>query len=249
MKINSVDRAIQILELLSEHPRGLRLTELSAMLDLHPSSLHHIISTLTPYEYISQDPETKKYSLGFRLLSLGRKVLESIDVRNIAKAHMEELNRKCNLAVHLSILKGDKVVYIDKINPGEGLSLVSYPGFSTEAYATSGGKVLLAGLSDEKLRYLYKDKELKTYGKRTITKFSDLMIELDKIRKQGYSIDDEEYYEGVRCVAAPIYAGNMLVASVSITGPTFDITIDRINSDLKEMVIACSQTISSKMRW
>ena len=80
MKINSVERCIRIIEALSEHPQGLKLTELSAKLDLHPSSVHHIIHTLSPYDYIAQKGGTKKYRLGLRFLEISRRITENIDI-------------------------------------------------------------------------------------------------------------------------------------------------------------------------
>jgi DNA-binding IclR family transcriptional regulator len=249
MKINSVDRAIRILELLSEYPRGLKLTEISKILDIHPSSLHHIIHTLSPYDYIAQDSDTKRYSLGLRLLTISSRLLESIDIRKIARVHLEELKNKCQQTIHLAILKEDKVVYIDKLDATGTLSLATYIGFSTDAYAAAGGKVLLSGLSDEKVKSLYHGKTFKKYGKNTIHKLSNLLVELDAIRGRGYALDDEEYYEGVRCVAAPITSGNKIVASTSITGSKFAITIERIERELKYMIIEYAEKISAELRW
>jgi DNA-binding IclR family transcriptional regulator len=96
---------------------------------------------------------------------------------------------------------------------------------------------------------IYKGTSLKKYGKNTITRLDRLLNELKKIRKEGYAIDDEEYYEGVRCVAAPIRAGGQVVASVSITGSIFTMTMERINNKLKKLVMKTAEMISSEMRW
>ncbi|TET82031.1 MAG: IclR family transcriptional regulator, partial [Desulfobacteraceae bacterium] len=87
------------------------------------------------------------------------------------------------------------------------------------------------------------------YGKNTITSIDDLFKELEKIRKQGYAIDNEEYYEGVRCVAAPIRAGGKIVAALSITGSIFTMTMERINNELKQLVMDKAHKISSEMQW
>jgi len=248
MKINSIDRAIRIIELLSENPRGLKLTEISRILDIHPSSIHHIIHTLSPYEYIAQDPDTKKYTLGFRLLEISRRILENIDIRIVARKHLEQLRKKTQETVHLSVLRAGKVVYIDKLDTTGSLSLSTYVGFATDPHAAAGGKTLLADLTDENVKEIYFNRPLKRYGKNTFIKMPMLLEELEKIRKQRYAIDDEEYYEGIRCIAAPIRTGHKTIASISVTGSIFTLTMERIDRELKDLVIKTAEIISNKLR-
>lgn len=249
MKLISLDKSLQIVELLSKYPSGLSLSELTTKSGFPKSTIHHILSTFLPYEYVAQEPETKKYSLGFKFLNISNLILGNIDIRKIAHKYLLQLHEECMEAVHLAILRNGKVVYIDKINKPDGLSLVTYVGFYTEPHAAAGGKILLSELSTDKIIQIYQGKSLKKYGKNTITSVDKLLNELKKIKKDGYAIDDEEYYEGVRCVAAPIRAGGQVVASVSITGSIFTITMERINNKLKKLVIETAEKISSEMRW
>jgi len=249
MKLSSLDKSLQILDILGKNPQGLRLLALTAKSGFPKSTIHHILSTFLPYDYVAQHPETKKYSLGFKFLSLGKVILDNIDVRRIANPHLRQLHEECNEAVHLAILRDGKVVYIDKIdNPG-GLSLATYIGFSTDPHAAAGGKVLLSELPQDQIKKIYQNRRLKVYGKNTMTNVNKLINELSKVKKQGYAIDDEEYYEGVRCVAAPIRAGGKIIAAISITGSIFTMTMERINNELKELVIKTAEKISSEMRW
>jgi DNA-binding IclR family transcriptional regulator len=213
------------------------------------STIHHILSTLLPYEYVSQEPETQKYSLGFKFLHIGNFILDNLDTRKIAHKYLLQLHQECAEAVHLAILRNKKVVYIDQINKSDGLCLASYVGFYTDPHAAAGGKVLLAELPARKIKEIYQGRSLKKYGKNTITRFDELMNELERIREQGYAIDDEEYYEGVRCVAAPIRAGGQVVAAVSITGSVFTMTMERINNKLKGLVVETADKVSSEMSW
>ena len=247
MKLSSIDKCFQIIELLHENRQSLRLSEISSMLDLNPSTIHHMLNTLLPRNYITQCPETKKYSLGFRFLEISRGILDNMDIRNIARKYLEELHKESREAIHLAVLKNKKVLYIDKINNPSGLSLATYIGFVTDPHATAGGKVLLAGLSPNEVREIYENRPLKAFGKRTITSLSKLLENLENIRKQGYAVDDEEYSEGVRCVAAPITAGGQVEASLSITGSIFTITMDRIEGELKDLVIEKAKRISSQL--
>ena len=256
MKLTTLDKSLQIIELLSKSPQGLRLTEMSNLTGFPKSSIHHILSTFLPYEYVAQNAETKKYSLGFKFLTLNKVILDSIDVRKIANKYLFELHDECRErhgeckeAIHLAILRNGKVIYIDKIDAPEGLSLVSYIGFRTDPHAAAGGKVLLSELSPKDILTIYKGRALKQYTKNTIINIDELFKELEKIKKQGYAIDNEEYYEGVRCLGAPIRAEGKIVAALSITGSIFTMTMEKINNELKTILLEKAERISKEMEW
>ncbi|MBW1614560.1 MAG: IclR family transcriptional regulator [Deltaproteobacteria bacterium] len=256
MKLTTLDKSLQVIDLLGENPQGLSLLEMTNILGFPKSSIHHILATFLPYEYVAQNAENKKYSLGFKFLSLGKVILDSIDVRKIANKYLLELHDQlckrhgeCNEAIHLAILRNGKVIYIDKIDSQAGLSLATYIGFRTDPHAAAGGKVLLSELSPKDILNIYHGRALKPYTKNTITSIDELFKELEKIRKQGYAIDNEEYYEGVRCVAAPIRAGAKIVAAVSITGSIFNMTTESINNELKTLLLGMTKRISKEMEW
>ena len=249
MKLTSLDKSLKLIDMLSKNPQGLSLSQLSQILGYPKSTTHHILSTLLPYDYVSQNQETKKYSLGFKFLSIGKVILDSLDVRKTAYTHLRELQEKCKEAVHLAILRNGKVIYIDKIDKQGGLSLATHIGFRTDPHAAAGGKVLLSELSRKEIIDIYRERPLKAYGKNTINSMPRLFDELEKIKKQGYAIDDEEYYEGIRCIAAPIRAGWKVIAAVSITGSIFTMNLDRIHHELKTMVMETTERISNELQW
>ncbi|MBW2127501.1 MAG: IclR family transcriptional regulator [Deltaproteobacteria bacterium] len=249
MKIASLDKSLNIIALLSENPRGLSLSAISAKLQIPSSTAHHILSTFLSHGYVSKDPETRKYSLGFKFVSISKIILENLDVRRIAHEHLVKLHEKCRESVFLAVLRDGKIAYIDRINYLSGLSLATNVGFTTEPHATAGGKVLLSGLTREEVERIYGSRRLRRYGKNTITALHDLFKELERVRKQGYAIDDEEYYEGVRCVGAPIRAGGKIIAALSITGSVFSMTMERIQDELIDLAVATAKEISSQMKW
>jgi len=249
MKLTTLDKSLQILDLLSKNPQGLSLLEMSNMIGFPKSSIHHILSTFLPYDYVAKDLETKKYSLGFKFLSIGKIILNNIDVRNIAHKYLLELHEKCKEAVHLAILRGGHVIYIDKIDTQRMLSLATYICFRTDPHAGAGGKVLLSELSRKEIMDIYRERPPKAFAKNTITSMPRLFEELEKIKKQGYGIDDEEYYEGIRCIAAPIRAGWKVVAVVSITGAIFTMTMERVQNELNAMVMETAERISNELQW
>jgi len=124
-------------------------------------------------------------------------------------------------------------------------------GFTADPHPSASGKLLLSGLSNEQVIDLYKDRPLKRYGKNTIINISALLAESENIRKLGYTIDNEEFYEGIRCVATPVRQGgsNKIGAAISIMRSIFSMTIERINRELIGMAKDTAGKISSKMAW
>ena len=249
MKISSLDKALRIIELLSNSPQGLSLLELNQKLGFPKSTIHHILSTFIPYDFVTQDPERKRYALGLRFLGISRTILDNIDIRKTAHDYIRKLHQECHEAIHLSILRNGLVTYVDKVQKGGGLSLDTYIGFATDPHAAAGGKILLSELLNKEVKEIYKNRSLKVYGRNTITTLSGLLEEIKRIRVQGYAIDNEEYYEGVRCVAAPIRAGGKIVAALSITGSIFTITTDRIQRELISLVKKTAGDISANLKW
>jgi DNA-binding IclR family transcriptional regulator len=249
MKLSSLEKSLQVVNLLSKNPKGLSLSEISKMLGAPASTIHHILDTFRAHDYISQDPETKRYSLGYRFLSIGSTILENIDIRKTAHNHLLMLHQKCSETVNLWILRAGEVTLIDKIQKVGGLTLDTYIGFRTGPHASAAGKVLLADLTENAVIEIYKSKPLKIYGRNTLSNMTQLLEELENIRKQGYAIDNEEYYEGVRCVAAPIKSGEKVIAALSISGSVFGMTMERINRELIDLVVKTGQEISSVLKW
>jgi IclR family KDG regulon transcriptional repressor len=249
MKISSLHKSLNIIDLLSKNPRGLNLSTISETLRVPASTVHHILSTFLSHGYVSKDPETRKYSLGFKFVSISKGILENVDVRKIAHDHLTRLHEKCRESVFLAVLREGRIAYIDRVNYLSGLSLATNVGFTTEAHATAGGKVLLSGLTREEVERMYGNRPLRRYGKNTVATLHELFRELEQVKARGYAVDDEEYYEGVRCVGAPVRAGERIVAALSITGSIFSMSMDRINEELIGLAVTTAEKISSEMKW
>lgn len=247
MKLRLLNKTFTIIDLLKDQPRGLRLSELSNTLGLPPSSIHHILSTLRSLDYIDQDNDTKRYVLGFKFLTISSKILDNLDIRRTAYTHLRELHNTINETVNLTVLKNGRVIFIDKIQKVGGLTLDTHIGFSTLPHAAASGKLLLSYRSMREIKDIYQNKPLKAYSKNTITSLARLLEELDNIRKQGYAIDNEEYYEGVRCVAVPIKSRGNTIAAVSVTGSIFSMSIERINDEIIHRVKGTAKKISREM--
>jgi DNA-binding IclR family transcriptional regulator len=219
------------------------------MTGFNKSTSHHILQTLASHGYIQQHLESKKYALGYKFLEISAGIIDNIDIRWIAKPYLRQIQEESQEAVHLTILRGGEVIYIDKVSPPGNIVLSTYVGFATEAYAHAGGKMMLSALTEEEVKALYQNRPLITRGKNTITDLDELLVELRRVKEEGYAIDDEEFREGIRCVAAPVRAGKKVVAAISISGSIFTMTRERINRDLIGLVMRTAEKISSEMNW
>ncbi len=246
MKLSSLQKTLNLLDVLGEAPSGgLSVTALSSLTGFPGSSVHHMLSTLKDNGYVMQNTETKKYALGFKFLTLSRRVLDGFDLRQIAAPTLRELNERTGEAVFLSVLRGNRVLFIDKVHNEAKFPLATDIGFTSEPHASSSGKILLSELPQEQIMAMYPREELATFGPRTINTRSALLKHLEMVRRVGYALDDEEYYRGIRCIAAPIRVGGTIRASLSITGSVFTMTLDAITSTLVPLVVEAANRISS----
>ncbi|NMB11578.1 MAG: IclR family transcriptional regulator [Firmicutes bacterium] len=240
----SVQRALSILNCLGESEEMLGVTEMSRILGLHKSTVSRLAATLAQNGYVSQDPETAKYRLGMRLVGLGTRVLEQIDLRGIARPYLEQLMGLTEETVHLGILDVNQVVYVDKIESTQVLTMKSRVGSKVPVHCTALGKVLLASLSREELKEIIFSCSFDRYTPNTMTNVGEFEKQIGWVREQGYAIDDEEHELGIRCVAAPImdHSGGV-IAAISVSGPTIRVTRERLELFIPN-VLAVSRKIS-----
>lgn len=243
--IQAVSRAIKILEFVAANNMT-RLSDISRGVGLNKSTTHGLIATLEAMGCIRQDQSTGKYALGLKLFELGQAVLANMDIRTAAMPYLLELSRKYEETVHLAILSGDEVIYIDKVDSPRSIRIVSKVGGRNPAYCTGVGKVLLAGLSDGELKKLLVDMEFKPITPNTITNAYALAEQINRIRQEGYATDSGEIDEGLSCFAAPVrnHLG-AVTAAISLSGPTARL-INGNSSRLVTDVIYCARQISGQ---
>jgi IclR family acetate operon transcriptional repressor len=182
------------------------------------------------------------------LIELGHRALRRFDLKEYASPHLEALAHETKEIIHLSVLDGNEIVYIDKKGEGQVLTVSTKVGGRNFAHACGMGKVLLAGLSPEELKEALADAPLVRFTPTTITDRLELQKELEKIRRQGYAIDNEESFPGIRCVAAPIKDGTgKTIAAMSATVPSLRMGRERIK-ELSELVAACAQRVSDQIK-
>lgn len=236
--VQSLDRAILLLEELAMHQDGCGVTYLSNLTGLHKSTVHRILNSLMVKGYIEKETETDKYFLGIKLLYLGSAILDRLDIRKVSKPLLEELCSSTGEVVHLSILDNGEAVYIDKVeSPNKSIRMYSQIGKRVPLHCTGVGKILLAWLPDKDVEYILRKKGMKAFTSNTITDLETMKKHLKLIRKIGYAFDEIEHEEEIRCVAAPIYdIKGKVIASVSVSGPVLHVTKDRMPELTKEVV-------------
>jgi IclR family KDG regulon transcriptional repressor len=225
MSVQSLDRAFDILELLSKERRGMMLTDIGKSLDLHKSTVYRLLSSLKERGYIEKDRETGNYRLGLGFIALTSQYLNNLEIKTEAEPYLRRLSDRLGETVFLAVLRDDEVVYIDKVERFDGLRRYSIIGQRRPIYCTSLGKSLVMERDPRELREILTKKPLKKFTNKTIIDADVFLKQLEIIRDRGWSNDDEEYDLGVSCVGAPIrdYRGNIIAAISSawegIKGP------------------------------
>lgn len=242
--LSSVRKALRILESFSPDQPELGVTEISSILKSHKSSVFRILTTLTSEGFVEKNPLTNKYRLGLKLVDLGNRILNRYDLRDHAGPFMEELAKGTDEIVHLSILDGNEIVYLGKKGEGQPLTVATKIGGRSPAHACAMGKVLLSGLSSEQLASVFARRPLTKLTPRTITTMPRLVKELERVRRRGYAVDDEESFPGIRCVAAPLFdSSGTVVAAISATVPKQRMGQKRMK-EIRKRVISTARLIS-----
>lgn len=183
--VKSVDRALKIIEIVSESPGGIGVTALARQLNLNKSSIFRLLATLQQHGYIEQDAETKRYRLGYKYLELSGRLLDSIDIRKEAAPYLQELEQYTNEVIHLVVYDEGEVVYIEKREGTETLRMHSRVGRRAPMHCTAVGKVILAHLPRSETKAILEKKGLPRHTENTITDPEVLYRELDRIQARG----------------------------------------------------------------
>ncbi len=227
-KVQSVDRTLDVLEALAARPGSTGISELSLTVGLHVSTVHRLLATLVDRGYVRQDPETSRYHLGSRVFTLSSAADLHLDLRLVARPFLERMMRSSGETANLVTVSGHEVLYLDQVASMHLVKMFSAPGMHAPLYCTGTGKALLAFMGAAFAEPVLAG-ALRRYTARTIVTRGALERELELIRRNGYSIDNEEMEEGVRCLAVPVYdRKNACIGAMSVSGPTSRMTGERV---------------------
>lgn len=244
--VKSVYRAVKILEAFNAD-EGMTVTEISKRFDFPKSSTHQILNTLANENMLAKDPVTNRYYLGIKLFTLGDKARANLEIRRVAAPLLKELKDKFDETVHLTVLDNDEVLYVECLESSKLLRTFSVLGYRAPLHCTAVGKAMMAHLSKDDLERVIRTKGLPRFTKNTITDKKHLLKELKSVVDKGFSVDNIEHEQGVRCVGAPIRNHKGLVfAAISVTWPSQRLNLNRI-PQIAKTVIATANEISRRL--
>jgi len=219
--VQVITRCLNLLEVLPEKEEGFGVLELAKRINLPGSTVHRILNALKKEGYIRQNPETEKYRVGYKILSLAGRMLENQSLKKIARPHLQKLKDSTGETTHLVILEGKNAVCIESFESSSNMRICSPIGENNPLHCTAVGKTILANLPAAEQKKLLA-KRLKQYTGNTIISLKKLEAELRIVKERGCAFDREEYQQGVMCVAAPIKnSAGRGIAGVGISFPVF----------------------------
>jgi DNA-binding IclR family transcriptional regulator len=246
--INSVVRAIQVLKCFSFDKPTYKLSEFQKKLGFNKTTLTRILASLEEAGVIEKDEPTKQYKLTYHLFHIGNVYRDQMDLYNVAMPLISQLAASEKETVHLAILDNFRVLYIGKIESTQSIRIMSRIGSLNPCYSTGVGKVMLAYLDEDEIERFFYTVKLERFTPNTIWEPNELRHHLKRIKEQGYAIDEGENEEEVRCVAAPIFDRNgKVIAGLSISGPVFRMSREKINQKLIPAAKETAQMISKSM--
>src|ERR1700723_1084109 len=181
----AVERALNILEAASQRREGLTNSEISRRLGIPKSSASYILRTLERRGYLRRDPESNRYRLGLKLLSLGGETQAGLDIAEVALPFMRGLVERLGMTCHLAVVDQNEAVYIEKVEAPGFFKVNTWVGRRMFLHSTSVGKALLAWLPRQEMEAIVRQQGMKKRTPKTITTVSRLLADLELVREQG----------------------------------------------------------------
>jgi DNA-binding IclR family transcriptional regulator len=246
--VQSVSRALDILEAFSPRERLLGVTDLARKLKLHKNNVFRLLATLETRGYVEQDKETGHYRLGIKTYEVAAVFLRQMDLRRQARPLLESLSEKSGETVYLAVLDRSWAVYLEMVENAQPVCVAPRLAQRLPAHATASGKMLLALLSREQQEATIGQEPLPRFTSRTAVEPGSLLEHLSSIAERGYAVEDEEYQTGVRGVAAPVRdLTRRVVGAVECSAPAIRLSPERLRGEVAPAVMACAEGISTAL--
>lgn len=245
--VQSVERAISLLELLAQSGRGTSLTDLSARAGLNISTCHHLLATLMRAGYVAQVPGRRTYALGARVLHLGQAFMRQVDLPRRAQPVLDRLNAETGEAVHLAVLQGDQIVAVAKNDGRQAVRVdTGVIGTSEPPHATATGKSILAWLPEDQVRRILDANGMARFTPATVIDRATLFEELRHVRRNGFSMDREEFQPGVVCVGAAVRDdAGAVICSLSASAPAFRANDEHL-ARMRDCVVEAARLLAAE---
>ena len=245
--IQSVKRALDIINCFDSLHDQLSLTEISQKLNLNISTVYGIINTLSAYSYIDKNPNNGKYRLGLEFLLKANLVSQSLDLKEIGHPYLTELTKKHRETSHLYVYQHEQIYCVDKVeSPNNYFIISSRAASKLPLHASASGKIFLAHMPAAELEHFLQNYELTRLTDKTITNKDELLDHLRQVRLQGYGIEDEEIEPGAYSIAAPIRdASGQTAGTICMVG-----SLNRIKENaalIRDDLLAAAEAISNQL--
>jgi len=226
----TLGKAISVLEIVASADEPMRFTDILQKAGQPRGSLHRQLSNLVAEDLLTLNRD-HSYALGLRLLKFASQAWSTNQFRKIAEPHLNRLHAATGETVHLGVLNGADVIYLDKVESRQAVRMHSQIGNASPAYCTGVGKAAMSAMPDDKLAGLIAGIEFKRFTQATLPDGGALLAEIEEIRRTGTAFDREEHEIGIRCIAAPIYSADRnFVAGVSVTGPAYRVDEEKLSN-------------------
>jgi IclR family pca regulon transcriptional regulator len=245
--VQSLERGLAVIRAFGADTPSLTLSDVARATGLTRAATRRFLLTLSDLGYVRTDG--RRFELTARVLELGYAFLSSLSLPEVAEPHLERLVSEVHESSSVSLLDGDDIVYVARVPTSRIMRVSINVGTRFPAYATSMGRVLLAGMETDELDAFLARAELRRLSSHTITDERKLRAELARVRGQGWAIVDQELEEGLRSVAAPIRdRAGQVVAAVNLSAHASRTTLDAVKRTLLPPLLATAERIEADLR-
>jgi DNA-binding IclR family transcriptional regulator len=226
--VQVLNRAFDLLECLNDSDTGLTLTEIAKALSLAPSTVHRLLQVMAARGYVEMSPESKRYAVGIKVTELRGQALGRLRLNEVARPYLRQLVEASGERAHLAMLWDGEIVYLESIEETPAFNVFIPVGRRGPIHCTALGKAILAHHPQDQVRKLLTAKGMRRQTPNTIVSIPKYLAELERVRENGFALDNEEARLGVRCLAAPIldHRGEP-IAAISMSGNAVRISPDR----------------------
>jgi DNA-binding IclR family transcriptional regulator len=242
----TVSRAIDILEFCSIRPREIR--EIASELGVHRTTALRMVQTLSAAGFVRRD-DFGRYGVGFRLAGLAQAALEQFDLRTVVHPYIVKLSESTGQTIQFAVPQGNHIVYVDKIEPSQGISLNTMIGGFVVVHTAGVSKAILANLPPDRRDEIIEGATFEIFNANTISSSEELRARLDIVRERGWATDEGEYDVVSNCIAAPVRGpSNTVAGAISVTAFREKTDIDALREYLPEL-ISTTTAISHELGW